>query len=110
MTIIGRDVNEARGGLVLEVSRVRSKKKKRRKKKITTKSTPPRTPRKTQQSGGRDHLETARGETRPTLQSILARFHRYRVCGIRPRTALAISKNDKLNVTHTHTHTDRQIK
>ena len=61
------------------------------------------TPRNPQQPGDRDHLEMARDETRPTRQSILARFHRSRVCGNRPRTALAISTNDEC-----YTHTDRQ--
>ena len=37
---------------------------------------------------------------------MLARFHRSRVCGNRPRTALAISKNDEYH-THTYTQTDR---
>ena len=43
------------------------------------------TPRNSQQPGDRDHLETARDETRPTRYPILARFHRSRVCGNRPR-------------------------
>ena len=41
--ITSRDVNEARGGLVLAVGCVRSKKKKSREEKKTEKSTPPRT-------------------------------------------------------------------
>ena len=52
------------------------------------------TPRKAQQPGDRDHLDTARDETRPTRVPALARFHRSRVCGNRARTALAVSKND----------------
>ena len=48
------------------------------------------TPRYPQQAGDRDHLETARDETHPTRYPIHARFHRSRVCGNRPRTALAI--------------------
>ena len=42
-----------------------------------------------------NQLETARGETRSTRQSTLARFHRSRVFENRPRIALAISKNDE---------------
>ena len=38
--------------------------------------------------------------------SSLARFHKSRVCGNRPRTALAISKNDEC-YTHAHTPTDK---
>ena len=60
------------------------------------------TPRKPHQPGDHDHLETDREETRPTRSPTLARFHRYRVCANRPRTALAISKNDEC-----YTHTDR---
>ena len=62
------------------------------------------TPRNPQQPGDRDHLETARDETRPTRQPILARFHRSRVCEHRPRTALAISKEHEC---YTHRQTDR---
>ena len=75
------------GGLILAAGSVRSKKK-----------------RNPQQPGDPDHLETARDETRPTRLPILPRFHRYRVRGNRPRTAVAISKNDEFNVTHTNTH------
>ena len=62
------------------------------------------TPRKPQQPGDRDHLETACDETRPTRSPTHARFHRSRVCGNRPRTALAISKNDEC-YTRTYTKT-----
>ena len=48
-----------------------------------------------QQPGDRDHLETARETPRSTREPTLARFHRSRVCGNRPRTALAISENDE---------------
>ena len=50
----------------------------------------------------RDHLETVCNETRPTRSPTLARFHRSRVCRNRPRTALAISKNDEC-YTHRQT-------
>ena len=60
------------------------------------------TPRKPQQPGDHDRLETACDETRPTRSPTLARFHRCRVCENRPRTALAISKNDEC-----YTHTDK---
>ena len=49
------------------------------------------TPRYPQQPGDRDHLETARDETGPTRSPMLTRFDRSRVCGNRPRTALAIA-------------------
>ena len=61
-----RDVNEARGGLVLAVGRVRSKKNKSRKKKHEKIHPTQNPPRKPQQPGDRDHLETAREKTRPT--------------------------------------------
>ena len=67
------------------------------------------TPRNPQPPGHRDQLETARDETRPTRQPILATFHRFRVCENRPRPALAISKNDEC-YTHTDRHTDILIK
>ena len=63
------------------------------------------TPRNPQQPGDRDQLETACDETRPTRSPILARFRRSRVCASRPRTALAISKNDEC---YTYRQTDRQ--
>ena len=93
------------GSLILAAGRVRSKKneeieKKKEKKKIRPTQNTPRNP---QQPGDRDHLETAIDETRPTRLPILARFHRFRVCGNRLRTALAISKNDEC-----YTYTDRQ--
>ena len=56
------------------------------------------TPRNPQQPGDRDNLETACDETRPTRSPTLARLHRFRVCGNRPRTALAISKIDECHV------------
>ena len=64
------------------------------------------TPRHPQQPGDPDHLETERDETRPTHSPTLARFHRSWVCDNRPRTALAISKNDEC-YTHIHTQTDK---
>ena len=57
-----REVNEARGGLILAVDRVRSKKKKKTKKSRPTENTP----RNPQQPGERHQLETARDETLPT--------------------------------------------
>ena len=86
------------GGLILEVGRVRSKKQKIAKKQNRKKIRPTQnTPRKPQQPGDRDHLEKARDETRPTRSPVLARFHRSRVCGNRPRTALAISASREVN-------------
>ena len=64
------------------------------------------TPRNPQQPGDRDHLKTACDETRPTRSPTLVRFHRSRVCGNRPRTALAISKNHE---SYTYTQTDDSI-
>ena len=66
------------------------------------------TPRNPQQPGDRDRLKTARDETRPTRLPILACFHRSRVCGNRPGTALAISKNHECyTYTDGHRRTDR---
>ena len=65
----------------------------------------PNTPLNPQQPGDSNHLETACDDTRPTRSPTLARFHRSLLCGIRPRTALAISKNDECN-TYTDTQTD----
>ena len=80
-----------KASLILAADHVRSKKK-------TPKSRRTRnTPRNPQQPGDRDHLETACDETRPTRQPILARFLRSRVCGNRPRTALAISTSREVN-------------
>ena len=93
------------GGLILAAGRVRSKKKKIGKKKHGKIRPTQNTPRNPQQPGDRDYLETAREETRPTRSPTLARFHRSQVCGNRPRTALAISKNDEC-YTHKHTPTD----
>ena len=71
------------------------------------------TPRNPHQPCDRDHLVTDRDKARPTRWPTLARFDRFRVCGNRPRTALAISKNDEC-YTHTDrntdTRTDRLIK
>ena len=64
---------------------------------------PPRNP---QHPGDRDHLATAFHETHPTREPILARFHRPRVGGNRPRTALAIIKTTNVTRTHTETQTD----
>ena len=63
------------------------------------------TPRNSQEPGDRDHLETACDETRPTRSPVLARFRRSRVCGNRPRPALAIGKNNEC-----YTFKDRLIK
>ena len=89
------EVNEARGGLILAAGRVRSKKKKVGKRKNEKICPTENTPRNPQQPSDRDHLDTAREKPRPTRSPILARFDRSRVCGNRPRTALAISKNDE---------------
>ena len=62
------------------------------------------TPRNPQQPGDQDHLETTRDKTRPTRYPILVRFHGSRVCGNRPRTALAFSTStevDKARRPHT---------
>ena len=56
------EVNEARGGLILAVGRVRS-----RRKKMSEKSRPiQNTPRNPQQPGDRDQPEAARDATHPT--------------------------------------------
>ena len=52
--------------LVLSAGRVRSKKKKRGQKKKKKSRRTKDTPRNSHQPGDRDHLETARDETRPT--------------------------------------------
>ena len=96
------------GGLILAVGRVRSKKKKSLKDNEKIRPTE-NTPRKPQQPGDHDRLKTACNETRLTRSPTLARFHRSGDCGNRPRTALAISKNDEC-YTHTDRHTDRLIK
>ena len=57
------------------------------------------TPLNPHQPSDRDHLETDRDETRSARLPMFARFNRSRVCGSRPRTALAIGKNDEC---HTH--------
>ena len=67
------------------------------------------TARNPQQPGDRVQLETACEEPRYTREPILSRFHRSRVCGNRPRSALAISKNDKC-YTYTDRRTDRLMK
>ena len=90
------------GVLTLAAGRVRPKEKKSRKKKAEKTRPTENTPRKPQQPGDDDFLETACDETRPTRSPTLARLHRSRVCGNRPRIALAISKNDEC-----YTHTDR---
>ena len=51
------------------------------------------TPRNPQQPGDRVQLETTCEETHPTRSPKPSRFRRSWVCGNRPRTALAISKN-----------------
>ena len=102
MRITSREVNEARGGLILAAGRVRSNKQKIEKKKPFKTRPTENTPRNPQQPGDRDHLEAACDETRPTRSPTLARFHRSQVCGNRPRTALAISEDDKC-YTHAYT-------
>ena len=94
------------GGLILAARRVRSKKTMSKTKSRNIRPTQ-NTPRNPQQPGDRDHLETARDETRPTHYPILARFHRSRLCGNRPRTALAISKTRRMLHIHTLTDTRR---
>ena len=98
------------GGLILAAGRVRSKNKRKSEKKNAKSHRTLNTPLNPQQPGDRDHLEMVCDETRPTRSPTLARFHRSWVCGNRPRTALAISKNDEFNVAHTRTrtHTHRQ--
>ena len=86
-------------GLILAAGRVHSKRKKKQTKKHPTQNTP----QNLQHPGDRDELETACKETRPTHSPILSHFHRSQVCENRPRTALAISKNDKC-YTHLQTH------
>ena len=94
------------GGLTLAAGRVRSKKKKSRKKNPGKIRPTQNAPRKLQQPGDYDRLETACDETRPTRSATLARFHRSRVCGNRPRTALAINKIDECDIDR---HTDGLI-
>ena len=53
----------------------------------------PNTPVSPQQLGNRGHLFTACDDRRPTREPILARFHRFRGYGNRPRTALAMSED-----------------
>ena len=77
------------GGLILAASRVHSKKK--NKQKETKSRRTQNTPRSPQQPGDRDHLETARDETRPTGQPVLPHFSKSRVSGNRTRPPLAIS-------------------
>ena len=78
---------------MLAAGRVRSKEKESGKKHGKRIRPTQNTPRNPQQPGDRVQLETACEETRPKRYLILSRFHRSRVCGNRPRTALAISKN-----------------
>ena len=54
------------GGFILAAGRVRSKEKKTKSKKHEKIRPTQITPRNSQQPGDRDHLETARDETRPT--------------------------------------------
>ena len=93
------------GRLILIAGRVRSEKKKNEKNNHSKNRRTQNTPRNSQQPGDRDHLETACDETRPTRSPTLALFHRSRVCGNRPRTALAMSKNDEC-YTHVHRQTN----
>ena len=87
------------GGLILAARRVRSKKTMSKTKSRNIRPTQ-NTPRNPQQPADRDHLETARDETRPTHYPILARFHRYRLCG----NGLAqLSQSVKHNECYTYT-------
>ena len=78
--------------------------KKSRKKK-TKKSTPPGTHHESRSSPANATTSRRRAKKRPTRSPTLVRFHRCRVCGNRPRTAVAISKNKLFNVTHTYQQT-----
>ena len=104
--IISREVNEARRPHTCSRS-CASEGKKNEKKKHEKMRRTPNTPRNSQQPDDRNHLETACNETRPTRSPTLASSHRSRVCENRPRTALAISKNDEC-YAHTDSHTDSQ--
>ena len=88
---------------------VRVQKKKSKKKNTKKSRRTQNEPLNPQQPGDRDLLEMACDEARLTCSPTLARFHRSRVYGNRPRTALAISANDEC-YTHTDRHTDRPIK
>ena len=84
------------GSLILAAGCVSSYKK-NRKTKHGKKSRPTEnTPRNPHQPSDRDHFETDREEMRPARLPMLTRFRRPRIYGNRPRTALAISKNDDL--------------
>ena len=95
--------------LILAAVCVRSKKKNGKTHTQEKKRPSQNTPRNPQQPGDHDHLDTARDETRPTRLPTLARYHRSRICGNRPRTSLAISKNDEC-YTYTDRHRHRLIK
>ena len=86
-----REVNEARGPRTCSMPCEFEDEKKKHEKISPTRNTP----RNSQQPGDRDHFETACDEICLTRSPTLARFHRSRFCGSRPRTALAISKNDE---------------
>ena len=76
------------------VRRKRKREKKSRRSRLTDN-----TPRDPQPPGDRDQLETARGETRPTLLPTIARFQISRVCGI---GLVQLSQSVKTtNVIHT---------
>ena len=75
------------------------RRKKWRKKK-TKKSTPPGTHHESRSSPANATTSRRRAKKRPTRSPTFVRFHRCRVCGNRPRTAVAISKNKLFNVTH----------
>ena len=66
MLVTSREVNEARGGLILAAGRVRSKKKNLENKQTKKKRPTENTPRNPHQPCDRDHLETAREKPRPT--------------------------------------------
>ena len=65
LTITSREVNEARGGLILAHRPCAFEGEKKRTKN-TKKSAPPKTHHEIHSLPDRDQLETARGETRPT--------------------------------------------
>ena len=88
------------GGLVLEAGRVRSKKKKLEE----THEIPPHSKQSTKSTAARRTRPHRDGMRRNTCHALAhtCPLPRSRVCGNRPRTALAISKNDEC-----YTYTDR---
>ena len=96
------------GGLILAAGRVRSKEKKIEKKN-TKKSAAPKTHHEIHCSPTTATTSKPRATKHIPRVRPYSRFHRSRVCGNRPRTALAISKDDEC-YTYTHTQTYRQMK